>query len=40
MKRLFEIDVKDYETGYKVYRGPSARGINEAPNFMRDDVLG
>ena len=27
MKRLFEIDVKDYETGYKVYRRPSARGI-------------
>ncbi len=27
MKRLFEIDVKDYETGCKVYRRPSARGI-------------
>lgn len=27
MKRLFEIDIKDYETGFKVYRRPSARGI-------------
>ena len=27
MKRLFEIDIKDYEDTYKVYRRPSARGI-------------
>ena len=27
MRRLFEIDVKDYETDYKVYSRPSARGI-------------
>ncbi|RGD39107.1 NUDIX domain-containing protein [Coprococcus sp. AM14-16] len=27
MKRLFDIDIKDYEAGYKVYCRPSARGI-------------
>ena len=27
MKRLFEIDIKDYGVGCKVYRRPSARGI-------------
>lgn len=27
MKRLFGIDIKDYEAGYKVYCRPSARGI-------------
>jgi 8-oxo-dGTP pyrophosphatase MutT (NUDIX family) len=27
MRRLFDIDIKDYEAGYNVYRRPSARGI-------------
>lgn len=27
MRRLFDIDIKDYEAGYKVYCRPSARGI-------------
>lgn len=27
MKRLFEIDIKNYEAGCKIYRRPSARGI-------------
>ena len=27
MGRLFDIDIKDYEAGYNVYRRPSARGI-------------
>lgn len=27
MRRLFDIDIKDYEASYNVYRRPSARGI-------------
>ena len=35
MKRLFDIDIKDYEAGYKVYCRPSARGIGSTiTNFQ------